>query len=128
MSRLMMLYSVVLALFVVCGLFARSVANAKTSPLPPSAGVLVGQQTVAGSSWTFSNNLPSESGPWGSVTVTNTNCAIPYRPGSAQAGTVIFTAPLSPGFGHTAMLEPFIGSAAAGEVQLLPMADTGGVN
>jgi hypothetical protein len=128
MSRLWMLCSLVLALFGVRELLAGSIATAQTTAFPPQAGVAVGQQAVTGSSWNFSNNFPSESGPWGSVTVTNTNCTTPYQPGSAQAGAVIFTAPLSPGFGTSAMLQPFVGSAASGQVKLLPMADTGGVN
>jgi hypothetical protein len=126
--RLVRLLSAVLVSLLVCGLSEGCVAKAETSTLPSTSGVPVGRQTVSGSSWSFSNNLASESQPWGSVTVTDTRCAIPDRPGSAQAGRVLFTAPLRPGSGNRAMLEPVSGSAATGEVQLLPMADTGGVN
>src|SRR5215831_3505202 len=94
--------------------------------LPPQPGVLVGQAEVTGPSWTFSDNLTGASGPWSSITVTNTNCTRPYLPGTAQAGTVIFTASLSPGPKSDAMLYAFVGSQASGSVHLLPMADTGG--
>ena len=95
---------------------------------PPQPGVEVGELQVTDSNWSFSSNLPNESGPWGSVTVTNTNCTTPYRPGTAQAGAVIFTAPLTPGVPSTGTLQAFVGSSASGQVKLLPMADTGGVN
>jgi hypothetical protein len=112
----------------ICSLFLAPLANAQSAARPPQAGVQVGQLAVTGSDWSFSQNLPSESGPWGSVTITNTNCTTPYRPGSAQAGAVVFTAPLSPGFGSASALQAYTGSAATGQVKLLPMADTGGVN
>jgi hypothetical protein len=60
--------------------------------------------------------------------VTNTNCTTPYRPGTAQAGAVIFTALLGPGFDASGTLQGYVGSKAAGQVKLLPMADTGGTN
>jgi hypothetical protein len=101
---------------------------AQSAALPPQPGVDAGQQLVSGPDWNFSANLPDLRGPWGSVTVTNTNCTTPYRPGTAQAGAVIFTAPLRPGSTSTGMLQGFVGSAATGQIKLLPMADTGGVN
>lgn len=96
--------------------------------VPPQPGVLVGQAQVTGSSWSFSENLPNASGPWGAITVTNTNCTTPYRPGTAQAGAVIFTATLSPGPRSDGTLQAVVGSHASGKVELLPMADTGGTN
>jgi hypothetical protein len=114
---------------VAAGLLACApLAAAQTAAIPPQAGVKVGQMPVTGSDWSFSSNLPNQGGPWGSVTVTNTNCTTPYRPGSAQAGAVIFTAPLTPGFASSGTLQGFTGSAASGQVKVLPMADTGGVN
>ncbi len=114
---------------VAAGLLAYApIAAAQTAAIPPQAGVEVGQMAVTGADWSFSSNLPNLGGPWGSVTVTNTNCTTPYRPGTAQAGAVIFTAPLPPGFGSSGTLQAFTGSAATGQVKLLPMADTGGVN
>jgi hypothetical protein len=110
-------------------LLAAPVAHAQqTLSLPPQPGVLVGQAEVTGPSWTFSDNLAGASGPWSSVTVTNTNCSRPYLPGTAQAGAVIFTADLGPRPRSNGTLHPFVGSQASGNVQLLPMADTGGTN
>jgi hypothetical protein len=110
-------------------LVAPSAAHAQQGgAVPPQPGILVGQAQVTGPSWTFSDNLPNESGPWGGVTVTNTNCTRPYLPGSAQAGAVIFTATLTPGPRSDGTLHAFVGSQASGQVQLLPMADTGGTN
>jgi hypothetical protein len=103
-------------------------ANAQTTAIPPQPGVAVGQMLVSGTTWNFSSNLPDLGGPWGSVTVTNTNCTTPYRPGTAQAGAVIFTASLGPGIPSNGTLQAFTGSNAGGQVKLLPMADTGGVN
>jgi hypothetical protein len=103
-------------------------AHAQSATVPPQPGIQVGQMAVTGPSWEFSSNLPNLSGPWGSVTVTNTNCTIPYRPGTAQAGAVIFTAALRPGAEASGTLHAFIGSAAAGQVKLLPMADSRGIN
>jgi hypothetical protein len=116
--------------FVVAGLLAATplVASSQTAAIPPQAGVEVGRMPVSGASWRFSSNLPNLGGPWGSVTVTNTNCTTPYKPGTAQAGAVLFTATLSPGTRATDTLQAFAGSAATGQVQLLPMADTGGTN
>ena len=118
----------------VAGLFASGLllstpmVHAQSAAPPPQPGVLVGQVQVTGPTWNFSGNLPNASGPWGSVTVTNTNCTTPYRPGTAQAGAVIFTATLSPGLSSNGTLQAFTGSAASGQVKLLPMADTGGTN
>ena len=110
-------------------LVAAPVAYAQqTSGVPPQPGVLVGQAEVTGPSWTFSNNLAGVSGPWSSVTVTNTNCTRLYLPGTPQAGAVIFTATLTPGPKSDAALHGFVGSQASGSVQLVPMADTGGTN
>ncbi|MBV9599596.1 MAG: hypothetical protein JOZ87_22425 [Chloroflexi bacterium] len=103
-------------------------AKAQTAAIPPQPGVRVGQMLVTDATWNFSTNVPNLGGPWGSVTITNTNCVTPYRPGTAQAGAVIFTAPLEPGPASTTNLQAFTGSSATGQVKLLPMADTGGVN
>jgi hypothetical protein len=103
-------------------------AHAQTAALPPQPGVFVGQMEVTGPTWTFSSNLPDLSGPWGSATVTNTNCTTPYRPGTAQAGAVIFTAALTPGTDSSGTLQAFRGSAATGQINLAPMADTGGTH
>jgi hypothetical protein len=119
----------VAALAVVGHLLAAPGASAQqTLAVPPQPGILVGQAQVTGPSWTLSDNLPNASGPWGSVTVTNTNCTRPYLPGTAQAGAVIFTATLSPGPRSDGTLHAFTGSQASGKVELLPMADTGGTN
>jgi hypothetical protein len=83
---------------------------------------------VTGPNWSFSSDLPDLAGPWGSVTVTNTNCTTPYIPGTAQAGAVIFTATVSPRIVSDGTLQAFRGSAATGNVSLRPMADTGGTN
>ncbi len=107
------------------------VAGAQTTPSsapPPQAGVQAGQMGVSGTSWSFSGNVPNLGGPWGFVTVTNTNCTTPYRPGTAQAGAVIFTAALTPGLPASANLQAFTGSGGTGQVKLVPMADTGGTN
>jgi hypothetical protein len=104
------------------------IAKAQSAAIPPQPGVHVGQMQVTGPTWNFSSNLPNLGGPWGSVTVTNTNCTTPYLPGTAQAGAFIFTATLSPGIGATGRLQGFKGSDASGQVHLLPMADTGGTN
>jgi hypothetical protein len=125
----MMFRHSVLALVAVGPLLAAPVAHAQqTLTVPPQPGILVGQAEVTGPSWTFSDNLPSASGPWDMVTVTNTNCSRPYLPGTAQAGAVIFTATLGPGPRSNGTLHAFVGSQASGNVQLLPMADTGGTN
>jgi hypothetical protein len=120
--------SIAVGLFAICTAIGAPIARAQSSAIPPQPGVQVGQQPVTGSSWTFTNNLLNESGPWTSVTITNTNCTVPYRPGTAQAGAVIFTALLSPAIHGTAMLQAYTGSSATGDVTLLPMADTGGTN
>ncbi|MBV9582151.1 MAG: hypothetical protein JO057_26505 [Chloroflexi bacterium] len=107
---------------------AQTAQPAPTTAIPPVPGVLVGQMPVTDTTWNFSSNLPDLGGPWGSVMVTNTNCTTPYRPGTAQAGAVIFTAPLTPGIPSTGNLQAFTGSSATGQVKVLPMADSGGVN
>jgi hypothetical protein len=118
----------VATLFAVGLLVTTPITHAQSLALPPQAGILVGQLQVTEPTWNFSNNLPDESGPWGSVTVTNTNCTTPYVPGTAQAGAVIFTATLSSGPFGNGTLQAFTGSAASGQVELHPMADTGGTN
>ncbi|MBV9898114.1 MAG: hypothetical protein JO020_28495 [Chloroflexi bacterium] len=119
---------IVAAVFTVGMLAAATMAHAQANTIPPQPGVLAGQMQVTGPSWTLSSDLPDLSGPWGSVTVTDTNCVTPYRPGTAQAGAVIFTAALTPGVVSDGTLQPFIGSGATGNVTLRPMADTGGTN
>ena len=119
----------IVAALLAAGLLACGpVASAQTASIPPRAGRRGRRMQVTDSTWNFSSNLPDGPGPWGSVTVTNTNCTTPYRPGTAQAGAAIFTAPLSPAVPAPAPCKPFIGSSASGQVKLLPMADTGGVN
>ena len=124
----MMFRSIVAGVFAVGCLLATPSAHAQNLAIPPQPGVLVGQMQVTGPGWNFSSNLPSESGPWGSVTVTNTNCTTPFLPGTAQAGAVIFTAPVTPGLPSEGTLQAFIGSAASGQVALTNMADTGGTH
>src|SRR5215469_1374786 len=125
---MMMFRPITAVLFAVGTLAAAPMANAQVPALRPEPGVLAGQMQVTGPQWSFSSDLPDLSGPWGSVTVTNTNCVTPYRPGTAQAGAVIFTATLSPGLVNDGTLLPYIGSAATGNVTLRPTADTGGTN
>jgi len=124
-----MLFRSLLAVLLVVGLpGAATSALAQSTAIPPQSGVEVGQATVNGPNWTFSGDLADAGGPWGSVTVTNTNCTTPYRPGTAQAGAVIFTALVSPGSPASGALQAFRGSSASGQVRLLPMADTGGTS
>ena len=101
------------------------VALAQSTAIPPQPGVDAGQLRVTGPDGSFSANLSDLRGPWGSVTVTNTNCTTPYRPGTAQAGAVIFTAPLRPGAATTGTLQGFVGSAATGQVKIAST-ETGG--
>ncbi len=97
------------------GLLAMApVVGAQSSAPPPQPGVQAGQMGVSGTSWSFSGNVPNLGGPWGFVTLTNTNCTTPYRPGTAQAGAVIFTAALTPGLPATANLQAFTGSGEPG--------------
>jgi hypothetical protein len=124
----MMFRPTIAALLATGLLFVAPIAHAQNVVTPPLPGVFAGQMLVTGSSWSLSNNLQDLSGPWASVTVTNTNCTTPFRPGTAQAGAVIFTAQLIPGFPSNATLRPFIGSAASGQVTLEPLADAGGTN
>src|SRR5262249_9584827 len=90
----------------------------------------VGSQTVDSSFWNFDGDLAIDAGPWGEVTVTNTNCAVPFRPGTAQAGAIIFTAPLQPMTTQSGLviaqgdLLPFRGSAAMGHVSVLTPSNT----
>ncbi|MGE3598841.1 MAG: hypothetical protein AB7N70_25170, partial [Dehalococcoidia bacterium] len=58
------------------------------------AGVPVGVLPVSGSSWNFDATVPAGAGPWTSVSVTNGACNRPSMPGTAQAGLIIFNAPL----------------------------------
>src|SRR5258708_19664080 len=125
---MMMFRPIIAALFAAGMLAAAPMAHAQALAIPPQLGVLAGQMQVTGPSWILSSDLPDLSGPWGSVTVTNTNCVTPYRPGTAQAGAVIFTATLSPGVVSDRTLLPFIGSGATGNVTLRPIADTRGTN
>jgi hypothetical protein len=60
------------------------------------AGVLVGMQRVNGTSWNFDATVPAGSGPWTSISITNSSCNRPSMPGTAQAGLIIFTAQLEP--------------------------------
>ena len=108
-----------------CQLAIAPIAHAQTAAPPPQPGVLAGQMEVTGPTWSFQSTLADVSGPWASATVTNTNCTTPYLPGSAQAGAVIFTTPLTPAT-TSGVLEPFRGSAATGQITLAPMADRGG--
>jgi hypothetical protein len=124
-----------LAAVLATGLLAAApAAAAQSTAAAPQPGVRVGQLAVSGATWDFSGDLANEGGPWGSVTITNTNCTSPYRPGTAQAGAVIFTAPLGPAAGAggpaplTGNLQGFKGSAATGQVRLAPLADTGGTH
>lgn len=123
-----MFRSSIAALLSAALLAAAPMVRAQSSAPPPQPGVLAGLMQVTGPSWTFSTNLPDLSGPWGSATVTNTNCTTPYLPGTAQAGAVIFTTTLTPGFESTGTLQAFVGSAAGGAITLAHMADTGGTN
>lgn len=124
-----MMFRPTLAALFTAGLLATTpIAHAQGAAPPPQPGILAGQMEVTGPSWSFSDNLPDLSGPWGSVTVTNTNCTVPYVPGTAQAGAVIFTATVNPGLPSSGTLLAFTGSAATGRVDLFPMADTGGTN
>src|SRR5258708_16656648 len=125
---MMMFRPIIAALFAAGMLAAAPNAHAQGLGIPAQPGVLAGQMQVTGPSWILSSDLPDLSGPWGNVTVTNTNCVTPYRPGTAQAGAVIFTATLSPGVVSDGTLLPFIGSGATGNVALRPTADTGGTN
>ncbi len=103
---------------------------AEAQPGPPSAaqpqpGIDFGSQRVTGATWTFDGNVQAGTGPWTMVTVTNTNCDTPYRPGTAQAGAIIFTAQLSVTQTQSSQtvyrgdLLPFTGSKADGHVQVI---------
>jgi hypothetical protein len=125
---MMMFRLMIAAVFAAGMLSATTMAHAQTAAIPPQPGILAGEMQVTGPNWTLSSDLPDLSGPWSSVTVTNTNCVTPYRPGTAQAGAVIFTSSLNPGVLSDGTLLPFVGSSATGNVALRPMADTGGTN
>jgi hypothetical protein len=94
------------------------------APLP-TPGITVGSQPVTGATWNLDSDVATADGPWDRVTITNTSCTTPYRPGSAQAGAIIFTALLepTPSESGAAILQgdllPFTGSMARGHVQLL---------
>jgi hypothetical protein len=101
-------------------------AQAPVPPAPaPPAGVEIGALPVTGETWNFDGDAAAGPGPWGSVTVTNTSCETPYRPGTAQAGAIIFTASLqaTPSQSGQAVFQgdllPFVGSAARGHVRVL---------
>lgn len=64
-------------------------------PVLPTS-VPVGSLRVTGSTWNFDGSVPAGSGPFTSVTITNTACNQPPMPGTAQAGLVMFTAELQP--------------------------------
>ena len=91
----------------------------------PSPGATVGSLFAAGSTWNFDGTITAGAGPWASVTVTNTNCSTPYRPGTAQAGAIIFTAQLTATQTQTSQtiyqgdLLPFTGSNATGHVRIV---------
>lgn len=98
------------------------VARAQPAPQPRS-GTAVGSLKATGSTWNFDGDLTA-AGPWTFVTVTNTTCATPYRPGTAQAGAIIFTGQLTRTQTQTALaiyegdLLPFRGSQAQGHVRV----------
>lgn len=100
---------------------AGDVVSQATQPLP---GIPVGSLIVSAATWNFDGDVTAGTGPWSSVTVTNTNCEAPFRPGTAQAGAIIFTAQLAPTptpSGFTAFqgnLLPFTGSMASGHVRV----------
>jgi hypothetical protein len=124
-----MMFRSTVAAALAAGLFLTApMAQAQTEAPPPQPGVYAGQLQVTGPTWSFSANLAGLSGPWGSATVTNTNCATPYLPGTAQAGAVIFTSTLAPGTNSAATLRAFKGSAASGTISLAPMPDRRGTN
>jgi hypothetical protein len=123
-----MLRPIIVGVLTIGLLSVAPVAGAQATAPLPRPGIQVGQMHVSGPNWSFSANVADLSGPWGAVTLTNTNCVTPYRAGSAQAGALIFTALLTPETPETGTLLGFAGSSAMGEVQLVPMADTGGTN
>jgi hypothetical protein len=103
-------------------------AQARAQGVPPG-GTYLGELHVDGPTWNFDGDVPAGPGPFQTVTVTNTNCDVPYRPGTAQAGAIIFVAQLSvtpTDTGLTAYngdLEPFRGSYAHGQVRVLTLDD-----
>lgn len=123
-----MMFRSVLAALMVAFVAMAPEARAQTGAPQPLPGVVAGQLEVTGASWSFSTDLPGLSGPFGSATVTNTSCATPNLPGTAQAGAVIFTSTLVPGTTSSGTLQAFKGSAGSGTITLAPMADTGGTN
>jgi hypothetical protein len=80
---------------------------------------------VNGSTWNFDGSVPAGSGPWTSVSVTNSSCNRPSMPGTAQAGLIAFTAELAPtptAAGITAWqgnLTAVQGSMATGHVRVV---------
>ena len=91
----------------------------------PQPGIDFGSQKATGPTWNFDGEVQAGTGPWAQVTVTNTNCDTPYRPGTAQAGAIIFTAQLALTQTQTSQtvyqgdLLPFTGSKADGHVQVI---------
>lgn len=116
----------VLALTLSLGLtLARPGGVRAQQAVQPQPGALVGSQRVTGATWDFDGDIEVDSFPLTLVTVTNTNCTTPYRPGTAQAGAIIFTAALSMTSAQTdpvgvwqGNLTAFTGSMASGHVRL----------
>jgi hypothetical protein len=81
-----MLRPIIVGVLTIGLLSVAPVAGAQTAAPLPRLGIQVGQMHVSGPNWSFSGSVADLSGPWGAVTVTNTNCVTPYRAGSAQAG------------------------------------------
>jgi LppP/LprE lipoprotein len=123
--RIPRLLTAVLPLATVLSLWPSTLANAQSVPQPPAPGFTVGTQMVESSTWNFEGDLDLDAGPWGNVTVTNTSCAMPYRPGTAQAGAILFSASLQPTPTTSGLtiaqgdLLPFTGSSATGFVTVL---------
>jgi hypothetical protein len=98
----------------------------QSAAVPPASGIAVGALEVTGATWNFDGGLDAgdQVGSWYQVTVTNTNCASPYNPGTAQAGAIILTARLSSaGSQSGAMvlqgdLLPFTGTKATGHARV----------
>lgn len=103
---------------------ALPVGQAFAQAVQPASGIPAGTLIVSGSTWNFDGDVTAGAGPWTQVTVTNTNCETPYRPGTAQAGAIILTAQLAPtptpsGFtAYQGNLLPFTGTTASGHVRV----------
>ena len=107
-------------------LLAAAPALAQQGGAPqPQPGALVGSQRVTGPTFDFDGDIAADNFPFTLVTVTNTNCTTPYRPGTAQAGAIIFTAQLTATQTQTSQtiyqgdLLPFTGSNATGHVRIV---------